>query len=77
MIEENGILELHGSGSHGITVSDIDLDRDDGGAELGRPTYGPGMRHGVRSSVERCCEDILGIEVQSIVRDLLSANIAN
>ena len=75
MIEKDGILELHGSGSHGIAETDIDLDRDDGGGELGQSADPKSAMGAIL--VDRCYADVFGIEVQSVVRDRLSADSAN
>ena len=75
LIEKDGIFELQGSGGHGVSETDIDLDRDDGGSEFGRVADAKSAMGAVLA--ERCREDVFGIEAQSVVRDRLSADIAN
>ena len=75
MIEKNGIFKLQGTGSHGISETDIDLDRDDGGGQLGRGADPKGTMGAIIA--ERFRKDVFGIEAQSVVRDRLSADVAN
>ena len=57
LIEKDGILELQRAGGDGVPETDIDLDQDNGGSELGRGAD-PKSAMGA-FLVKRRCEDAL------------------
>ena len=75
LIEKDGILYFQGAGDHGVSDADIDLDGDDSSAESGRGSNPKGAMGTILT--ERLYEDVFGIEAQSIIRDRVSADIAN
>ncbi len=75
LIQKYGIFKFHWGRSYRIPETDIDLNRDDGGAKFSR---GAGPKNSMGPIIaERFREDIIGIGGQIIVCDRQGADFAN